>query len=375
MSDMDNKGRRAINAFTIAEGNQTRAAELLGVPRTTYSGWLRYAVDNNLEPAQGLEDIRREIARIYAQHEFELATIKGARSGPADIDDLRHAVFGLPKSTVTPPHIDLSPPHGNKIAVLQVSDIHMGEMIDLPMNKFNKEVAASRIAEVTAKFIQVYKEADTAVLVWGGDNLSGSIHPDLAITNDGLDAVCMMDCIECFRQQIHALRKWFKKVRIVAVYGNHSRLTPKTWAKASHHVNWDWLMYCLLEKEFLEDVGVEFIVANAPDVQLTINGFNFMVTHGDYFPGGGGGKMPLKVMRMRELVDVQASNKIDYLLLHHFHQSLYISSPGIIVNSAICGVNEYALYNIRVKPNSAGANAWYVEPEYGVVDFRMLSCH
>lgn len=374
MSEMEIKGRKAINAFTIAEGNQTRAAEVLGVPRTTYMGWLRYAIDANLEPADGLEDIRREVSNIYKQHEFEVATIKNINRTTSNADDIRHIVFNLPKPSVTPPEITLSPPQGDKIAFLQLSDIHMGEIIDLAINKYNKKIAASRISEVVAKFVSTYTDAKSAVLVLGGDNLSGSIHPDLAATNDGMEAVCMMDCLECFRYVIKEIKKHFKEVKVVAVYGNHSRQTPRPWAKASNHVNWDWLMYCLLEREFLNDSSVQFHIANQPDIAVTVNGFTFLVTHGDYFPGGSSGKMHSKIARMRELVDGQAVDKIDYLLLHHFHQSLYISNPGVIVNAAICGVNEYALYNLRVKGSPAGANAWCVEHEYGVVDFRMLKC-
>lgn len=376
MNEMDYKARRAMNAFTMAEGNQTRAAELLGVPRTTYMGWMRHAIDNNIEPAEGLEDIRREITRIYKQHEFQLNLARDNSTGKSFMDDLRHAVFNLPKPSVTPPRVHAERHGSPKVACLDISDVHMGEVIDLQMNTYNKDIAARRIMEVVEKFILHYSDADRVVLVFGGDNISGSIHQDLALTNEGFDAVCMMDCLSCFREVIKRLRKYYSQVDVVCVYGNHSRQTPRPWAKASHQVNWDWLMYCLLEKEFVDTSGIIFHIANCPDISIDINGYSFFVTHGDYFPGGGGGagKFVGKVSRMRELVVEQTPENIDYCLLHHFHQALYISNPGLLVNPSICGVNEFALYNIRVKDSPAGANAWYVEKEHGLTDYRMLKC-
>jgi hypothetical protein len=123
--------------------------------------------------------------------------------------------------------------------------------------------------------------------------------------------------------------------------------TIKMRAKGRVHTSYDWLLYCLLEREFKNDKRITFQVSSGPDVSYSIFGHRYLLTHGDQFRGGDGmvGALGpiLRGDHKKRSRNGQIGLEFDTMLLGHWHQ--YCHLGRVIVNGSLKGYCEYANAN------------------------------
>jgi hypothetical protein len=162
----------------------------------------------------------------------------------------------------------------------------------------------------------------------------------------------------------------FGKVYAPCVVGNHGRTTRKPPFKNITDFNFDYALYCNLIRALAKDK--KFIHIDAPesaDVHYQSYGTKYMLSHGDNLgTKGGDGIIAAIGPVVRGSIKLgQQTHKIgldfDELVLCHWHQLLWL--PGVTVNNALKGWDEYAALKLRAPPTTPSQALWFNHPEWG----------
>jgi hypothetical protein len=300
--------------------------------------------------------------------EFDLALIRKQRDAAKAeaallterIDQLERSLDFVESATVA----TLNPPawmkptaSGRKkhaTLVLLLSDTHFDEVV-IPeeignLNAYNRQIAKMRLEEWSANAIKMARHHlsgmtyDGVVIMLGGDIFSGDIHEELAQTNE----TSMLDSLLYWSEQICAalllFADEFGKVHVPCVVGNHGRMSRKPRMKLRAKTNFDWLLGKMVERHLSSDKRFTFQIAENADTLVQIYGHGHLLTHGDQASGGGGiGGIWPPIMRMRARKAQRAMDvgqPFATLWMGHWHQ--YISTPYMIINGSLKGLDEYA---------------------------------
>jgi len=263
------------------------------------------------------------------------------------------------------------------VPTLFASDWHWGEVVNPDeihgVNKFNLDIAKERCRKLVTTAVnllhQEFRSADYPGIVFalGGDMVTGDIHEELSKTNDAPIMPTVVDLFENLIWCISTLADKFGKVYVPCVTGNHGRITKKVQAKERNATNFDWLVYCLLEKHFCEDNRVQFNIAEGSDCLFRIYGHEYLLTHGDQFRGGDGIIGPLgPITRGRhKKASRNAAIDMDFqtMMVGHFHTLMQL--PNLIVNGSLKGYDEYA-YQGNFSYEVPAQALWITHPQRGI---------
>ena len=224
------------------------------------------------------------------------------------------------------------------------SDAHFDEVINPAeighVNAYNRFIAEERlqyffkrVAKLGTHYFSGLDYPGIAVPM-GGDVFSGNIHEELKQTNESTLCESILHWIDPVKKGLMMLAEVYGKVYIPGVVGNHSRMTHKPIMKGRVRDNIDWLFYRLLQRDLAGDKRFTFAISESADIQYSLFGTRFNLTHGDQFRGGSGiaGLLsPLMIGDARKRKRAQAIRApFDYLLMGHFHQLMH--ARGLIVN-------------------------------------------
>lgn len=267
---------------------------------------------------------------------------------------------------------------GAATLVVMLSDLHLDEVV-IPeevdfLNAYNRQIARLRLEKWGQNVIKLARhhfngvKYDGVVILLGGDIFSGDIHEELKETNADTILGSVHYWSEHLAAAIDMLLGEFKHGVVASVVGNHGRTTRKPRAKLRAKTNFDWLLAKNLERHFKGDKRVTFQVPEGADVLVTIYGQGHLMTHGDQASGGAGiGGIWPPVMRLRARKAqryLAVGANFQTIWMGHWHQ--YISTPSLVVNGSLKGVDEYCfLQNFGYEvPQQALA---VVAPEKGIV--------
>ncbi len=274
-----------------------------------------------------------------------------------DSKQVREIIMGLSTAKPIAPEWTINPPkasHNPGVPTLMASDWHWGEVVDPEqingVNKFNLKIAHARAKKLVDRTVDLLKNHMVnpnypgIVFALGGDMVSGDIHDELRESNEMQTIPTVLDLLEVLCACVTSLANHFGKVHVPCVTGNHGRNTLKVRAKGRVHTSYDWLLYCLLEREFKGDNRVTFQVSSGPDCSYSIYGHRYLLTHGDQFRGGDGmiGMLGpiLRGDHKKRSRNGQIGMEFDTMLLGHWHQ--YCHLGRVIVNGSLKGYDEYA---------------------------------
>jgi hypothetical protein len=327
------------------------------------------------------EIIRKQLREIrdYKQQVAELQTEKDTAEA------IREEIYGLAAHTPKPPNwlAGKGVPNGGRGGpVLIISDIHYGEVVQTDevggVNIYNAKTAERRLKKLAETTIDLAtnhmgraKVAYPGIVVaLGGDMISGSIHEELEISNDKTPHQGVNDLTDILAGVIDTMATKFGRVFIPAVVGNHGRSTHKGRYKGRVYTNFDWNIYCNLERCFRGNKHVQFMIPNEPDARFDVFSTRFLLTHGDLLGTAGGDGIigcvgpilrgGMKIGRAEATI----GRDFDYLLLCHYHQLTWL--PKIIVNGCVKGFDEYARLKLRIPYEPPSQALFFVHPEHGI---------
>lgn len=324
---------------------------------------------------------KEQIHILNAEIQALKGKLRDAHADNFDAADIKSKVFGIASGSVEPPKWLLKAKSaGSKltgIPTIFASDWHYGEKVFESqigyVNKFNLEIADQRIQALVNNSVDVLfnhianPKYDGLVFPLGGDMFSGDIHEELSKTNELPMFPTLLRLTGRLAWAIRVYADKFGKVFVPVVAGNHGRTTRKPTHKNRAFDNFDWLLGCMLEREFKHDKRVTFHISDGTDAHYDIYGHKYLLTHGDQFSGGDsiiGAIGPVtRGDTKKRARDGQVGRPYDTLLCGHFHQLVIMKK--IIINGALKGYDEYAhAHNFGFEPPQQAM--WLTHPDHGI---------
>jgi hypothetical protein len=320
-----------------------------------------------------------------------LRTIKDLRVERDTAEKLRQEIFKLSAHPLDPPEWltgKLSKPGARGGPMTIWSDFHYGEVVDPVqiggVNKYNMDIAKTRFRRLVDTTVDLCKnhmgkakaKYPGIVVCLGGDMIGGDIHEELLATNDRTPHQSVHDLTDLLGAGIESMASAFGRVFIPCVVGNHGRSTHRLPMKNRVFSNYDWSIYCNLERDFRRERRIQFLVSNGPDAHFSVYGHRYLLTHGDSLGvKGGDGIIGALGPIMRGTIKLnnsqtQIGKTFDTVIMGHWHQ--HITLPGLVVNNAFKGYDEYAMMGLRAKFSRPSQALWFTHPEHGITDHRQV---
>lgn len=236
-----------------------------------------------------------------------------------------------------------------------VTDIHMGEVVEddaiLGLNKFNPDICTARLRRYFGAACEIGHRWTSdctpagAVVIIGGDLISGNLHWELEATNALTSQEQCLAVASELAAGLKHLAKSYGKVHSVWIGGNHDRGTPKPTSKLYARLSYATLVAKFVYEMLKDDKRISFQIPNARDAVVPVLGKTIFATHGDGMGSGGGQGFAgpiLPIIRGSKKVELQqfrAKRPYDLLVHGHFHHSA--NAPGVLSNGSVPGYTEY----------------------------------
>lgn len=374
----------AVHALRLIaqHGNVTAASRASGISTTT----LRRQRDAAETLGVSAEtQVTTEVEKLKEQNRRLQRDIKALNREQDTAEAIRREIFGLAERTPEPPKWLNQRPTGKGsrgTPMVLWSDWHWGEVVRPEevggVNEFNAEIAKARAQRLVDTTIDLCfnhmgdsaKEYPGIVVCLGGDMITGTIHEELANTNDRTTQQAINELTDVLAAALERMAESFGKVFVPCVVGNHGRSTKKVVMKGRVYTSHEWNIYCNLERYFRNDKRVQFYIPNESDAYFKVHGTRFLLTHGDSLGvKGGDGIIGAIGPIMRGTLkasksEAQIGRDFDYILMGHWHQMLWL--PGAIVNNCLKGYDEYARLALRAPFSAPSQALWFVHPKHGI---------
>ena len=281
---------------------------------------------------------------VDVQAERVLAEVRAAVDAPQP----RYEPGGLDPNKRPSPHV-----HN-----LLFSDTHYGEVVDSAqvagVNEYDVDVCKRRIAGVHKALQSFVAHRDYTfeelVISCLGDMVSGGpgIHDEIRESNELTAAEQGYEFGIVLGKFVEELVPLYPKIRVLGVAGNHPRMA-RPHASKNVFDNFDWMAYKTAET-YLRNyptVTCKFPKAGVL-IEPIVAGRNAYLFHGDgirsTMPGVPWGGVVRRVNEVRkQFVDLDPPVVIHQFQLGHFHSPNVV--PGVLMNGALTGTNEYGLKN------------------------------
>lgn len=222
--------------------------------------------------------------------------------------------------------------------LVSLCDLHYGANINNAWNYYNSDVCRERMCEYLNKIIQTQKlhKSENCIVWANGDEISGNIHNEIAVTNKENVIEQITGVSELIAEFIAELSKHFKTVSYVSVAGNHSRLDTKDRSLKDERLDdlVSWFLKARLQN--FENVYIE----NCKKYDITmylvnVRGLNYVGVHGDFDNSDS------KLMALKSFV----REPIYGVLSGHLHHNKLDTVQGIktIMAGSFLGMDSFCI--------------------------------
>lgn len=232
----------------------------------------------------------------------------------------------------------------DEIAMLTLSDLHFGQLVKLPTNYFDSEVADLRLGKIFDEFIyevekRGVKDVYIALL---GDLIhaqSVSTKPDMKLSGEFPEVQATIYAFQIISKYIDKLVEKYN-VNICGIVGNESRfsnhLLPSNLQSEARN-NMDVVIFEFLKQRYRGYKNVVF-VNNGDEMTDVINikGKNIVLCHGNNLSHSS---LEKSVLGLRNRL-ASAYGEIDFVVLGHIHSTMI--GDKYARNASLVGSNAYS---------------------------------
>ena len=220
------------------------------------------------------------------------------------------------------------------VGVIQISDVHFNEEIDLPNNKYNFKIAAKRLEKHVFKSMKYFKanEVSEVVVAMTGDMMNSDRRLDELLENATNRSKAVFLAVDILQQLILDINKKYP-VTVASICGNEGRVNPDLgWIDQIASDNYDFTIHQTLSHLFKGKKGVTFVpIENPLEQVLDINGKHILLCHG-HNGVATNSNIENGVSKYISRYSV-AGIRLDYVLMGHIHSAnigdFYSRSSGL----------------------------------------------
>jgi len=227
--------------------------------------------------------------------------------------------------------------------VIQLSDLHLNELIDTKGNRFDFTIASKRLKRLANKAI-VYFQANhirEVVIAITGDCLNSDRRLDELLNQSTNRAKATILAFHLLEQFIVHLNQHFN-ITLISVSGNESRAKDEMgYSEILASDSYDYTLFNMLRIAFRGKEGVTYVDGRAMEEVINIAGQNILLMHGLAV------KHDIEKSIQQTMGRYSAQGlHIDYVFIGHIHSArigdLYARS------SSLCGANGYSDYALNL---------------------------
>lgn len=223
--------------------------------------------------------------------------------------------------------------------VVHLSDNHFNELVNLPTNRFDFEVAAKRLALLAqkAKLLGKAYGVERVVVFFGGDLMNSDRRLDELLAMSTNRARATVLAVHIYKQFLQDLRSDFF-VDVFGVTGNESRAKDNLgWVDVVATDSYDFTIYAMLQAIFdsVEDKGLRFHDFQANEVVFSIHNETFLGVHGHQVNA-------TDQKKCQAIIGKYAAKGVNvtHILCGHIHAT--VISDYVSRNASLVGSNSYS---------------------------------
>ena len=232
------------------------------------------------------------------------------------------------------------------VGVIQISDTHFNEEVNLPNNKYNFEVAAKRLRTYIRK-AKMYLKAlgvKEVLIAFTGDLMNSDRRLDEMFAQSTNRSNATFISVQLLKQVVEDVRKDYK-VSLACITGNESRVKDEIgWDDYIASDNYDFTIYNIL-RFLYRDTDVDFILSkDATEVVVNLAGMNLLMIHGH---GSIKAKHETSITQIKGRYASGRDLKIDFVISGHIHSARVGDTYGR--SASLVGANAYSEKNLNLE--------------------------
>ena len=242
----------------------------------------------------------------------------------------------------------------NPIGILQLTDAHFNEFIDLSKNKYNFNIASKRCKKFVDQAIFQFKNnnVEKVVFCMTGDLINSDRRADEKISMITSRAKACYLASLIIEQMILDLNQYFD-TKVAFVVGNESRSFEIGNNDIILSDNYDLTIVNMLKLMF-RNSNIEFLNSNLSECVINIKNKNILLIHGQYF-----NKKNIDKSINETITKFTRNNiRIDYIITGHFHETCITDFYGR--SSSLCGSNGYSENQLNLS-SRASQNIYIID--------------
>jgi len=285
------------------------------------------------------------------------------------------------KAAPVPPRFKYQIPKSvsSEVSVVSIiSDWHVDEVVSKSQTEgfggFNWNLAQTRVFDLAKRVndwtnTQRHGYKINDLHIFGlSDYISGGIHPELEITNSMTTPVAIERAGWLVGEYTRRLSSNFKNVKFAANSGdNHGRRTHKPRYKDKVLDNYSYLIHKFAETYCKDLSNVDFYHPDAAKFIVPVQGYKFLIEHGDTVRGWNG--IPFYGLDRRKAQEalrrMGTTKAFDYWCVGHFHTPNLLGN--LVMNGSLGGTTE--LDHLVGRSSAPCQVAFLVHPKYGLFNF------
>jgi len=256
------------------------------------------------------------------------------------------------------------------VGVIQLSDLHLNELVEMECNHFDFNVASQRLQYLAKRAKRRFKDenVEKVVIIMTADMINSDRRIDELLsmaTNRSKAEILTCMILEQFILDIAT----DFEVECTSVTGNESRKRDdRGFVDMVATDNYDWTIHQILKLLFRNNDRVSFFdFESSREGVVNINGHNLLVIHGDTIGRSGIHK---QISQIKAKVASKCGLIIDYVIFGHIH-SAYCSDL-FSRSGSLVGANPYSDDALNLE-SRASQNIYifaknYIEPT--VIDLQ-----
>jgi predicted phosphodiesterase len=228
-------------------------------------------------------------------------------------------------------------PGGEAVLIVQLSDLHFNEQVDLPSNRYDFTVASARLAKLAGRIKQLGRSygASKVVVACLGDFLNSDRRLDELLSNATNRSKATLLAVDILRAFLLDLRSEFT-LEVYGITGNESRVKQELgWSDALATDSYDLMIYAILKRGFEGVDGIDFCGFQANELLFEVMGRTFLCLHGHQV----GANVQKSVQEITGRHGARGIT-VDYTLFGHLHATSIGDYHAR--NASLVGSNAYS---------------------------------
>jgi len=243
--------------------------------------------------------------------------------------------------------------------IIQVSDAHFNELINMYHNKYDFTIASQRLKKfaLEAKRIFGAYNIKKVLVALTGDLINSDRRLDELMnmaTNRARASVLASILLEQFLMD---LNRSFN-VEVTYVSGNESRINQEMGhSDISVSDNYDTMIYEMLRMMFRKNKGMVFLDEPIQEHIVKILNKNILVIHGQTIKNGN---VSTQIQKIKTKWTDHTGEKIDYVIWGHYHAAQITDLHAR--SGSLCGGNDYSDHGLQLSTR-ASQNVYIVRKD------------